>query len=64
MEGIVKHGTQRIKVGTIELTGRSNFPKIIEDTLINNGYDIDTEPQNDSFNMVPVVKINVYEVRR
>lgn len=64
MEGIVKRGTQRIKVGTIELTGIGNFSRIIEDALINNGYDIDTEPQNSSFHMVPGVKINVYEVKR
>lgn len=64
MEDILKHGRRRIKVGIIELTGNINFPIIIEDALINNGYDIDIEPQNDDFHRPQRIKINVYEVRR
>lgn len=62
MEGVVKHGTQRIKAGIIEVTG-DNFLGIIEEALINKGYDIDIEPQNNDFHRPQGVKINVYEVR-
>ena len=63
MENIVKHGTQRKKVGTIELKGML-YSDVIAETLINQGYDLDVEPIFNDLQIKLGDKINVYEVRR
>ena len=59
MDGATTCGTQRIKMAKVEVKGVEVF-RLLEDALINNGYDIDIEPINDDYQGAQGQRIYVY----
>ncbi len=59
MNGATTRGTQRIKMAEVEVKGVEVF-RVLEDALLNNGYDIDIEPINDDYQGAQGQRIYVY----
>lgn len=59
MNSATTRGTQRIKMAKVEVKGVEVF-RVLEDALLNNGYDIDIEPVNDDFQGAQGQRIYVY----
>lgn len=65
MSEVVKKGTLRLEVDKLEIRDY-NLQRIITDTLINNGYDVDVTPIDDDISCHHRPQgqlLSVYEVR-
>lgn len=54
-------GIERVKTATIEITGEFCIAHIVQEALIDKGYDIDIEPIYGEFHGPNGSKINVYK---